>query len=60
MGEGTVRVLSCRLPLHPKGRWGVGVVERTHMTDYLISAGQEILDWLIKIAFLVRIETTVK
>lgn len=59
MGEGTVRVLSCRLPLHPKGRWGVGV-ERTHMTDYLISAGQEILDWLIKITFLVRIETTVK
>lgn len=32
-------------------------IERTHMTDHLISADQKIPSWLIKITFLKKVET---
>lgn len=31
-----------------------------HMTDYLIGVDQKIPDWLIKITFLIKVETAVR
>lgn len=36
---------------------GWGYIERTHMTDHLISTDQKIPSWLIKITFLKKVET---
>ena len=52
-------VLSCRLGLLPLGGQGGGWIERAHVTDNLIGADKKVLDYLIKITFLVQVETAV-
>lgn len=39
---------------------GCGGIERTHVTDYFIGAGQKIPDWPIKIAFLGKAEAAIR
>ena len=40
--------------------WARGGIERVHVTDYLTDADQKIPEWLIKITFLVKVETTIR
>lgn len=56
LGDGTPRVLPCRLPLLLLG----GGMERAHMTHYLIDTDQKNPDWLIKITFLGKVKMAIR